>query len=60
VKENLRYGDVLPVRMKDPRWPADEGRVKLPQTVDGIEIHHVHKEGTDIFRDFKYKDWSGE
>ena|GEM_PF-4320931 len=32
----------------------------MSQTVDGIEIHYVHKEGTDIYRDFKYKDRFGE
>ncbi len=59
VKENPEYGDVLPVRMKDPEWPAQEGWVKMSQTIDDVEVHYVHKTGTDIYKDFKFKDWSG-
>ena len=60
VRENPEYGNVLNVNMTDPRWPAEDGWVKMEQTVDGIEIHYVYNTETGKADDFKFKDWSGE
>ncbi|HET9138188.1 hypothetical protein [Actinophytocola sp.] len=58
VQENPQYGTRLPVTMKDPRWGADDGWVKMSQTVDGVEIHYVYNFGTGVADDFKFKDWT--
>jgi hypothetical protein len=57
VTENPGYGERLSTEMKDPRWDADDGWVKMEQTVDGIEIHYVHNTRTGAYDDFKFKDW---
>lgn len=44
--------------MNDPRWPAEDGWVKMEQTVDGVEIHYVYNTRTGVADDFKFKDWS--
>lgn len=57
VKENAEYGDVLTdVRLKDPRWRAEDGWVKMSQTVHDIEIHYVRNPTTREVADFKFKD----
>ncbi|HEU5474693.1 MAG TPA: RHS repeat-associated core domain-containing protein [Actinophytocola sp.] len=58
VKGNPQYGNRLPVTMGDPRWSADDGWVKMEQTVDGVEIHYVYNTNTGVADDFKFKDWS--
>jgi RHS repeat-associated protein len=58
VKENPEYGNRLPLTMKDPRWPAEDGWVKMEQTVDGVEVHYVYNTRTGAADDFKFKDWS--
>ncbi|MEU1981567.1 hypothetical protein [Nocardia sp. NPDC019395] len=57
VRENAEYGDVLTnVRLKDPRWPAEDGWVKMSMTVHDIEIHYVRNPNTREVADFKFKD----
>ncbi|MYQ47955.1 hypothetical protein GTW40_23380, partial [Streptomyces sp. SID4985] len=58
VKEYPEYGNELPTVMKDPRWPASDGWVKMEQTVDDVEIHYVWNKQTRQAEDFKYKDRS--
>lgn len=58
IKENPQYGNRLPVTMRDSRWSADDGWVKMEQTVDGVEIHYVYNTRTGVADDFKFKDWS--
>jgi hypothetical protein len=47
-----------PSKMNDPRWSAEDGWVKMEQTVNGVEIHYVYNTRTGIADDFKFKDWS--
>jgi hypothetical protein len=58
VRANAQYGNRLPVNMSDPRWPADDGWVKMEQTVKGVEVHYVYNTRTGATDDFKFKDWS--
>ncbi len=58
VKEYPEYGNKLPLEMKDPRWPAKDGWVKMEQFVDDIEIHYVYNTRTRAAEDFKFKDRS--
>ena len=58
VQEYPEYGNRLPLTMNDPRWPADDGWVKMEQTVNGVEIHYVYNTSTGVADDFKFKDWS--
>jgi hypothetical protein len=58
VKEYPEYGNRLPLTMRDPRWPAKDGWVKMEQTVDGVEIHYVWNERARMADDFKFKDWA--
>ena len=58
VKEYPEYGTRLPTTMNDPRWLADDGWVKMEQTVNGVEIHYVYNTITEVADDFKFKDWS--
>jgi RHS repeat-associated protein len=52
---NPTAGHRLPITMKDPRWPADEGWVKMAQNIDDVEIHYVYNTVTGAVDDFKYK-----
>jgi hypothetical protein len=47
VRDNEQYGNRLPVCMNDPRWPADDGRVKM-----------VYNTRTGVADDLKFNDWS--
>lgn len=58
VQENPEYGNQLPTVMRDPRWPASDGWVKMEQSVNGVEIHYVWNTNTRQAADFKYKDRS--
>jgi RHS repeat-associated protein len=58
VQANAQYGNRLPLRMNDPRWHADDGWVKMEQTVNDVEIHYVYNMKTGVADDFKFKDWS--
>lgn len=58
VQEFPEYGNQLPTVMKDPRWPAGDGWVKMEQTVDSVEVHYVWNTRTREAADFKFKDRS--
>jgi hypothetical protein len=60
AKEYPEYGNRLPLTMKDPRWPAEDGWVKMEQTVKGVEVHYTYNTRTGASDDFKFKDWSAE
>lgn len=60
VLENPTGGIVLPLRMTDPRWPAEEGWVKMQQIVkpkygDPINVHYVRNRVTGEIDDIKIK-----
>jgi RHS repeat-associated protein len=40
--------------MKDSRWPASEGWVKMRQRIDGVEIHYVRNTRTGATADWKF------
>ncbi len=51
----------LPFVMKDSRWSAEDGWVKMENNVyhsngDHISIHFVYNKNTGMFDDFKFKD----
>jgi hypothetical protein len=56
AKEYPEYGDVLDVNMKDERWPASDGWVKMEMDVDGVEVHYDYNLNTGETDDFKFKD----
>ena len=43
------------ISMRDVRWPASRGWVKMTQNVNGIEIHYVYNPTTGMADDFKFK-----
>lgn len=47
-------GKVLPITLKDTRWPASEGWVKMQQVVNGVTIHYVRNTKTGEIDDFKF------
>ncbi|ANB59435.1 hypothetical protein [Anoxybacteroides amylolyticum] len=57
VMSNPNAGKPVPMRkgMTDPRWPAEEGWVKMAQNVNGHEIHYLKNTKTGQFDDFKFK-----
>jgi RHS repeat-associated protein len=42
------------IQMKDPRWPASQGWVKMRQNINGVEIHYVRNTVTGAVDDFKF------
>lgn len=60
VKEYPEFGNRLPLTMKDPRWPVEDGWVKMKQAVNGVEIHYVWNAETHVAGAFKFKEWSDE
>jgi RHS repeat-associated protein len=56
AKSNPAAGSVIPLRggMKDPRWPASGGWVKMRQNVNGVEIHYLRNTRTSETLDFKF------
>ena len=56
AKEFPEYGDELGTVMKDPRWPADDGLVKMRMDVNDVEIHYVYNRRSLDADDFKFKD----
>ncbi|GAA3097501.1 hypothetical protein GCM10017600_87850 [Streptosporangium carneum] len=56
AKEYPEYGETLPANMKDPRWPAEDGWVKMSLTVHGVEVHYVRNKKTGETANFKFKD----
>ena len=47
-------GTKLPLRLRDERWSAGQGWVKMSQTVNGVEIHWVENTLTGAVDDFKF------
>jgi len=45
---------IVRVTMRDPRWSAARGWVKMTQTVNGVEIHYVRNTVTGAIDDFKF------
>lgn len=43
------------VPMTDPRWPAEDGWVKMQHIVNGVNIHYVRNTTTGAVDDFKFK-----
>lgn len=61
VKSNPKGEELDKIKMTDPRWPAEEGWVKMSQMVDKsdgtkVEIHYVENKLQNVFDDFKFKD----
>ena len=55
VKSNPLDGATkIPITMKDPRWPANEGWVKMSSNVNGVKIHFVYNTIINVFDDFKF------
>lgn len=55
VKSNPLAGATqLKFNMNDPRWPSNEGWIKMANNVNGIEIHYVYNQTIKIFDDFKF------
>ncbi|WP_437435429.1 pre-toxin TG domain-containing protein [Bacillus pseudomycoides] len=63
LKEQLAMKEVMSnpqgtiltkVPMTDPRWPQEEGWVKMAQSVNGVEIHYDKNLKTGEYDDFKF------
>ena len=59
VKSNPYSGvQLTKITMRDPRWPAAEGWVKMQQIVPtsqgNVTIHYVYNQSLKIFDDFKF------
>ena len=52
-RDTRRYRAV-PLLMKDARWPAAEGWVKMAQVINGVNIHYVRNAITGFLDDFKF------
>lgn len=48
-------GRQLRVNMTDPRWPAQDGWVKMAQNHSGIEVHYTYNTVSGAFDDLKFK-----
>jgi hypothetical protein len=48
-------GRPVPMVMKDARWPASQGWVKMESTQHGVVIHWVENITTGEVDDFKFK-----
>ncbi|MEZ4736341.1 MAG: polymorphic toxin-type HINT domain-containing protein [Caldilineaceae bacterium] len=55
VQADPTAGRQLRVNMTDPRWPAQDGWVKMAQNHNGIEIHYTYNTITGAFDDLKFK-----
>lgn len=61
VRSNpLKNATELPIKMKDTRWPFEDGWVKMQNNVklsngDTVSIHYVYNKKTGLFDDFKFK-----
>lgn len=55
VMANPLEGAKLRIQMKDPRWHASEGWVKMARNIDGVEIHWLRNTRTNTVADFKFK-----
>ncbi|MGE7431510.1 S-layer homology domain-containing protein [Bacillus thuringiensis] len=55
VKSNPQGIVLTRIPMTDPRWPKEDGWVKMAHNVNGVEIHYVKNTRTGEFDDFKFK-----
>jgi filamentous hemagglutinin len=55
VVSNPAAGRQLKIIMSDPRWPAEDGWVKMSKNVNGVEIHYTFNTKTGEVLDFKFK-----
>ncbi|GAB6085903.1 hypothetical protein [Alkaliphilus crotonatoxidans] len=57
VKSNPLEGakELTSVKMSDPRWPANDGWVKMSKNVNGVEVHYVYNTKAGTFVNFKFK-----
>lgn len=55
AQANPLAGQVLPITLKDSRWPSGAGWVKMRQNINGIVIHYVRNKNTGAVDDFKFK-----
>ncbi|MBV4476866.1 two-partner secretion domain-containing protein [Pseudomonas botevensis] len=55
VMSNPAVGLELPLPLRDPRWPAADGWVKMSQNVNGVEVHYVRNAVSGFVDDFKFK-----
>jgi hypothetical protein len=55
AKSDPSAGNVLPLTMTDPRWPASAGWVKMQQILSGVNIHYLYNENTGATADWKFK-----
>jgi len=50
-------GQVLPIKMTDPRWPASDGWVKMQQVIkpggEPVNVHYLQNTATGAVDDFK-------
>lgn len=51
---NNPAGRELPIALKDSRWPAADGWVKMQQIEGGVNIHYVYNPITGFYDDFKF------
>lgn len=45
----------IDLNMRDPRWLAEDGWVKMSQNINGTEIHYVYNTITGAVDDLKFK-----
>ncbi|PFZ93905.1 S-layer homology domain-containing protein [Bacillus wiedmannii] len=55
VKSNPQGIVLTRIPMTDPRWPKEDGWVKMAHNVNDVEIHYVKNTRTGEFDDFKFK-----
>lgn len=56
AKSRPSAGTVLTsLSMRDARWPASRGWVKMAQNINGVEVHYVYNTRTGVADDFKFK-----
>ncbi len=55
MSDPLAWGQSIPVKMTDPRWPGADGWVKYSANVNGVEIHFNYNSSLGLFDDFKFK-----
>jgi RHS repeat-associated protein len=55
AKSSPSAGKQIPITMNDPRWPADQGWIKMSQKVNGVEVHYNLNTQTGETADWKFK-----
>ncbi|ATF14859.1 hypothetical protein A616_23700 [Brevibacillus brevis X23] len=60
ARNNPKNAEKYNTVMKDPRWPAEDGWVKMGRDDYGpnkdVEIHFVYNKSLKVYEDFKFKD----